>query len=38
MLENSYNKKISQIDSINSGDFGYATEGAMVVVTNTLAN
>lgn len=30
MLENSYNKKISQIDSINSGDFGYATEGAMV--------
>lgn len=30
MLENSYNKKINEISSINSGDFGYSTEGAIV--------
>lgn len=30
MIENSYNKKISEITSINSGDFGFGTEGAIV--------
>lgn len=30
MIENSYNKKINEISAINSGDFGYSTEGAVV--------
>lgn len=30
MIENSYNKKISEITSINSGDFGFDTEEAIV--------
>lgn len=30
MIENAYNKKISEIESINSGDFGYSTEYAIV--------
>lgn len=30
MIENSYNKKISEVNSINSGDFGFSTEGAFV--------
>jgi hypothetical protein len=30
MIENSYNKKISEVNSINSGDFEFSTEGAFV--------
>ena len=30
MIENTYNKKISEIENIDSRKFGYGTEGVIV--------